>query len=66
MEFISSVGQKFVGVCLMAHIPNDFILRGIKHIMERKGKFHDTQAGGQVPSGFGNSLYDFFPDFLGQ
>ena len=43
-------GEQFVGIGLMAHIPDHFVLRQAELQMKCHGKFHYTQIGGQVPA----------------
>ena len=40
-----------MGIRLVSHIPDDLILRQIKHEINSHGQLHDSQIGSQVPSG---------------
>ena len=55
-----------MGVGLMAHIPDQTIIGGIEHVMQRNGKFHHTQAGTEMTSGFAHGIEQVGPKFLGQ
>jgi len=50
----------------VAHIPDDFIIRGIKRVVQGDGQLDHAQARCQVPAGSGNGVDHFFPDFLRQ
>ena len=49
MKFIASAGQKFVGIGLMADIPDQFVVGRIKDIVQGNGQF--DHARGLVPDG---------------
>ena len=40
-----------MSVRLMSHIPDDLILRQIKHEINSHGELHNSQIGSQVPAG---------------
>jgi hypothetical protein len=58
--------QQFVGIGLMADIPDDFILGNIEDIMQGDGQFHGTQARCEVPSGSGDHIDDAASDLCGK
>ena len=36
--------QDFVGICLMAHVKDNLVLRGIEDIMQPDNQFHGAKA----------------------
>ena len=49
---VPPTGQQFMGIGLMAHIPDDFVIRRIKDIMQGDGKFHHSETGRKMAAGF--------------
>ena len=41
-------GQDFVGIGLVADVPDQAVFRGIEDVMQGNGQFQDTQAGAEV------------------
>ena len=52
-ESVASTGNNFVSVSLMAHVPNDTIVRSIEYAMQSHGKLHRSQACAQMSRIFG-------------
>ena len=44
--------QNFVRIGLMAHVPDQAIFRGVKHIVQRHGELYRAQVGTQVATRF--------------
>src|SRR5215472_7555134 len=44
-------GQDLVRVGLVTDVPNQPVMRGIEHIMERHGELHHPETGTEVPAG---------------
>ena len=59
-------GQKLVGIGLVSHVPDNFVLRQVQHQMERHGQFHSTQIGAQMAAGHTDFIHQKFPDFRRQ
>jgi hypothetical protein len=56
-----------MGIALMPHIPDDAVLRGVKHQMQGNGKLHHPQVGGQmtpVPADGSDDEQTYFPGKL--
>ena len=66
VEPVLAPGEEFVGIGLMAHVPDDLVPGAVKDIVQGDGELHHSQAGGQVPAGLGHGGDDLLPDFLGQ
>ena len=49
---------------LMAHIPNYTVVWCVKHIVQRNGKFYDTQTAGKMTWIVSQILYDGLPEFF--
>ncbi len=52
MKFIPAAGDQFMGIALMAYIPDKFVFWRLKDIVQGKGKFNDPETGCQMPTGF--------------
>jgi hypothetical protein len=50
----------------MAHVPYDFILGRIEHVMKGDGQLDCTKTGSQVSPVLGNDVHDDFSDFFGK
>ena len=69
LELLLPPGQNLMGIRLVPYVPNDVVVRRVKHIMKRYREFHRSQAGAQMPRIFGTIVYDFLPNLtahLGQ
>jgi hypothetical protein len=62
----SSTRYQFVGIRLMADIPNDQVLWGIKYVVQSQGQFHRSQIRRQMTAVAGNSTDNFISDLLSQ
>jgi len=65
VELPLAPGQEFVGIGLMAHVPDDLVLGGVEDIVQSNGELHHPEARGQMPAGLGHRGNDFFPDLPG-
>ena len=66
MEPIPPSGDQFVRIGLVSHIPDNFVQRGIKHIMKGDGQLNRPKTGGQVSTGFGGGFNDLLSNFSGK
>ena len=66
MKFIVPARQQLMGICLMAHVKNDFVLRHMKDAVKGQCNLHDSQIGGKMAAVFGNGLDDFGTDVVRQ
>ena len=48
VERVAAPGENFVPVGLVSHVPNDAIVGGGKHVVQRHRQFDGAEAGGQV------------------
>ena len=55
---VPAARQDLVGIALVAHIPDDPVLRRLEHGMKRHGQFHDAQPGTQMPAGLADRVED--------
>lgn len=65
-DTIAPPGQNLVWIGLMADIEDQFVVRGVKHVMDRSGQFHDAQTRAQMPAGATHSADHFIAQFVGQ
>jgi hypothetical protein len=64
VEAVLPAGQQLVDIDLMAHVPDEFVLRRGEHAVHGDGQFHDPQIGTEVAA-IGRELGDqFFAHFL--
>ena len=42
IETVLPAGQEFMRIALMAHIKDQFVVRGVEHDMQRHGQFHNA------------------------
>lgn len=64
-KLVLATGQNLVHIGLMANVKYDFVLRAVKHFMQRQSQLNDPQVGGKVTARPGNRLNHQFADFLG-
>ena len=60
VHFIPPPGEYFMGISLMAHVPNQPVARRVKHRMQRNSQFHNTKTCPKMTTGFRHH-----PDRLG-
>ena len=61
---LRAAGKQFMGIALVPHIEDKFVLRGIENIMKRNRQFHRAQIGSQVAAGAGYAVNQKIPDLL--
>ncbi len=66
IETVPTTGQQFVGVGLMAHVPNQLVLGRIQDVMQGDGQLHRAEARRQMAARSGHHVDDRPPDFFGQ
>ena len=54
-------GQDFMPVGLVAHIPDQAVIRGVEDIVQGDGELHHPQGGAQVPFLDGDHIDDKLP-----
>ena len=60
------IGQQLVGIALVSHVPDDSVLRGVEHLMQRHRQFHGAQIGGQMSAGAGHRVDQLLPQLGAQ
>jgi hypothetical protein len=66
MKPAPSTRYQFVSIRLMADIPNDQVLWGIKYVVQSQGQFHRSQIRRQMTAVAGNSTDNFISDLFSQ
>ena len=56
IEIVEPTGDQFVGVGLMAHIPDHTVMVEIQRLVQRQGQLHNPQARPQVTTAGGHHL----------
>ena len=64
VELVPAAGEQFMGVGLVPHIPDQFVLGEIKDVVDGNGEFNRTETGCQVSPGPRDDLYDNFTNFF--
>ena len=65
-DAVAPTGQNFMRVRLMADIPNQPVIGGVEHIMQRHGQFDDAQSSPQMATSLRHSDDRFGSQFIGQ
>ena len=47
-DAVAAAGQDLVRIGLMADVPDQPVARGVEHVVQGDGQFHDAEAGTQV------------------
>ena len=64
LEVLEATGQELVGVALVANIPYELVVWGVKDIMDGQGQLNNAQAGCEMASDLGNGR-DYFTADVG-
>ena len=63
-EHLTSSCQNLMSVCLVAHIPNDSVVRGVIYVVECHCDFNHAKRGGKMTRVDGNLVDDVFSQFF--
>ena len=63
LEFCFAAGQNLVNVTLMPNIPNEFVHRRLKNMVQGNGQLDDAQAGRKMPANAGDHFDKIVADF---
>ncbi len=63
-EFFSTACDNFMGVCLMAHIPYEFVRWRVVYVVQCDGEFHRAEARAEMARVLGQ-LFDYETPQLG-
>ena len=66
LELLASSGQQLVGIRLVPDIPDDPIARGVKHVVERDGKFNRSEVWRKMSRMLGQYGEHIFANLLSQ
>ena len=53
---VHATAQKLIGITLMSHIENNFILGKIEYVKQRDGRFHRTEIRRKMSAAFGDGI----------
>ena len=65
-HFVPAPRQNFVGIALMADIPDQTVLRRVENVVDGDGQFDDPQRRPQVAAGDRNGTHGIGPQLLRQ
>jgi len=63
---ITSASEDFMGITLVAHIPDQFILGRVKYVMQCHGQFHNPKARAQMTTRTRYGINHIPAHFVGQ
>src|SRR5690606_18470347 len=63
-KHIPAAGEDFMPVSLVAYIPYQLIVGGIKNIVQRNGKLHHTEACAKMPTMNAHHIHDVLAQFF--
>jgi hypothetical protein len=66
LELGEAAGDEFVGIDLMAGVPDQPVLREIERQVQRQAELHDPQIAGEVGGAIGDDFAERFADFPGE
>ena len=66
IESVFSSGEKFIGIGLMSHVPDDLVVRRGKLRKKRNSKLDGTEIGSQVAAVFRDAVHDHLTKFRGE
>ncbi len=57
-KIVDASGEQFVGITLVAHIPDQLVARTVEDSVQRQGQLHDAQIGRHVTAVFEDGIND--------
>src|SRR5690349_13448042 len=64
-DAVAAAGQYFVGVSLMADIPDQAVSRGVEHIVQCGGQLNDAKPRAEMSAGDRNGGYRLLAQLVG-
>jgi len=62
---VSAPGQDFMWIGLMAHVPDQFVIRCVEDVVKSDGQFDNTKTRSQVSPRNGNGIDGLGAQFVG-
>ena len=66
VHLVTPTGEDFVRIGLVAHVPDQAVVRRVEHVVQGDGEFDRAQIGTQVAPGFGHAVDQVAAQFIGQ
>ena len=66
VHLAASACQNLVAICLVAHVPDELVLWAVKHVVQRNGQLHHTQAAAQMAASLGDLVHNVCAQLLAQ
>jgi hypothetical protein len=63
---VAAAGQDLVRIGLVAHVPDDAVVRRVEHVVQRDGQLHRAQVGRQVAAGLRDRIEQVGAQFMRQ
>ena len=64
-DAVAPAGQDLVRIGLVADVPDQAVVWGIEHVVNRDRQLDDAEARAQMAAGHGNGVDQFLPQFIG-
>ena len=64
-DAVAAAGEDLVRIGLMADVPDQPVVRGVEHVMQRDRQLDDAEAGAQMPAGDRHGIDRFGAQFVG-
>ena len=64
-DAVAAAGQDLVRVGLVADVPDQAVARRVEGVVDRRGQFHDAEAGAEMAAGHRNGVDGFLAEFVG-
>ena len=63
---VAPAGEDLVRIGLVADVPDQAIIGGVEHVVQRDGQFHDAEAGAEMAAGLGDGVDHLRAHFVGE
>ena len=63
---LAAAGQDLVRIGLVADVPDDAVVRGVEHVVQRDRQLDGAEVGRQVAAGFRDRFEQELAQFVGQ
>ncbi len=64
-DAVAAAGKDLVRVALMAHVPDQAIVRRVEHVVQCHGELHHAKARAEMAAGAGHRLDQITAQFIG-
>ncbi|MCY1506006.1 hypothetical protein D9M68_402400 [compost metagenome] len=65
-HLLTASGEDLVRVGLVAHVPDQPVVRRVVDVVQGDGQFHHAEAGTEMPAGLADGVKEVLAQFVGQ